>query len=36
MLGQPNRASVGTNVTIAGVVLAFAVIALIYGPFKTR
>jgi hypothetical protein len=36
MLGQPNRASVGTNVTIAGVVRAFAVIALIYGPFKTR
>jgi hypothetical protein len=32
MLGQPNRASIGTNVTITGaVLLACAVIVLVYG-----
>src|SRR5262249_8054729 len=36
MLGQPKRASIGTNVTIAGaVLLACAVIVLVYGLITT-
>ena len=37
MLGKPNRASIGTKVTIAGAaLLACAVIVLIYGLITTR
>jgi drug/metabolite transporter superfamily protein YnfA len=36
-LGQPNRASIGTNVTIVGAaLLACAVIVLVYGLITTR
>src|SRR5262247_831050 len=37
MLGKPNRASIGTKVTIAGAaLLACAVIVLVYGLITTR
>jgi hypothetical protein len=37
MVGQPNRGSIGTSVTMAGaVLLACAVIVLIYGLITTR